>query len=306
MNILITGCRGQLGTEIQKQLKNGFSELGDIPQLFKECEITAIDIDTLDLSDHAEVMKYVGMVRPDIIVNCAAYTNVDGCEVNYDTAFKANAIGVRNLAMAAENVSAKLIHISTDYVFDGKENGRIPRDETGVPNPISAYGSTKYAGENFVKEFCSRYFIIRTAWLYSYYGKNFVKTIFNAAKKYGELEVVNDQFGNPTNAVDLAHEILQLAATEEYGLYHCTCKGTCSWYDFAVKIVQYSGLNASVKPCTSDEYKEKHPESALRPSWSSLDNRMLRCTIGDQTREWDDALKAFFANWDTENGMIGE
>ncbi len=125
------------------------------------------------------------------------------------------------------------MHVSTDYVFSGRENGGIPQDEATIPGPISAYGSTKLMGEKYVEQFCHRHFIVRTAWLYSYYGKNFVKTIVNAGKKFGKLEVVNDQCGNPTNAVDLAHEILQLCVTHEYGLYHCTGEGICSWYDFA-------------------------------------------------------------------------
>ena len=138
---------------------------------------------------------------------------------------------------------------------------------------------------------------------HSYYGKNFVKTIVNAGKKFGKLEVVNDQCGNPTNAVDLAHEILQLCVTHEYGLYHCTGEGICSWYDFASEIIRLSGVDAAVAPCTSEEYKAKHPESADRPKWSALDNRMLRCTVGNDVRDWKDALACFFAHWDGDNGM---
>ena len=168
---------------------------------------------------------------------------------------------------------------------------------------ISAYGSTKLMGEKYVEQFCHRHFIVRTAWLYSYYGKNFVKTIVNAGKKFGKLEVVNDQCGNPTNAVDLAHEILQLCVTHEYGLYHCTGEGVCSWYDFASEIIRLSGVDATVAPCTSEEYKAKHPDSADRPRWSALDNRMLRCTVGNDVRDWKDALACFFTHWDGDNGM---
>ena len=158
-------------------------------------------------------------------------------------------------------------------------------------------------GEKYVEQFCHRHFIVRTAWLYSYYGKNFVKTIVNAGKKFGKLVVVNDQCGNPTNAVDLAHEILQLCVTHEYGLYHCTGEGICSWYDFASEIIRLSGVDAAVAPCTSEEYKAKHPESADRPKWSALDNRMLRCTVGNDVRDWKDALACFFTHWDGDNGM---
>ena len=228
MKLLITGCKGQLGTEIQKQLRLGYSEIGTIPEELQNADVTAIDIDTLDLSDESAVMTYISTLKPDIIINCAAYTNVDGCETNRETAYQANTIVPKNLALAAEANQAKLIHISTDYVFDGKDNGYKPRTETDKPNPISAYGETELQGELFVQQYCTRYFIVRTAWLYSYYGKNFVKTIVNAAKKYGKLEVVNDQLGNPTNASDLAQVLLQLAVTDNYGLYHCTGEGICS------------------------------------------------------------------------------
>ena len=304
--ILITGCKGQLGTEIQKQLRLGHSEIGSIPESLKHAEAVPIDLDTLDLSKLSEVKEYVRNVNPDLIINCAAFTNVDGCETNHDVAFQANALGPRNLAIAAEECGAKLIHVSTDYVFDGKDNGKVPRDESDRPNPISAYGSTKLAGEEFVRAFCSRYFIVRTAWLYSYYGKNFVKTIVNAAKKTGALEVVNDQCGNPTNAADLAHELLQLADTAEYGLYHCTGEGICSWYDFASEIVKDAGIDATVAPISTEGYKQKHPQSADRPAWSALDNRMLRCTIGNEMRDWRTALEEFFRNWDGNNGMKEE
>ena len=154
-----------------------------------------------------------------------------------------------------------------------------------------------------MQQFCRRAFIVRTAWLYSYYGKNFVKTMVNAGRKFGKLEVVNDQLGNPTNAVDLAHVLLQLAVTQEYGVYHCTGEGVCSWYEFAAAIIEEAGIPAPVSPCTSAEYKEKHPEAAERPAWSALDNRMLRCTIGNPVRPWRKALHTFFARWDGENGM---
>ncbi len=303
MKILITGCKGQLGTEIQKQLRLGYSEIGPIPESLQNAEIVAVDLPEVDISKLEPTLAYIAEVAPDVVVNCAAFTNVDGCETMHDVAFQANAVGPRNLAMACEKIGAKLVHVSTDYVFSGRENGGIPLDEADTPNPISAYGSTKVQGERYVQQFCSRFFIVRTAWLYSYYGKNFVKTIYNAGKKFGKLEVVNDQLGNPTNAVDLAHVLLQLAATQEYGIYHCTGEGICSWYDFASAIIANGKVDATVAPCTSPEYKAKHPESADRPAWSALDNRMLRCTIGNPVRPWQEALEVFFQNWDGENGM---
>ncbi len=306
MKILITGCKGQLGMELQKQLRLGYSELGPIPAAYKGAQVTAVDLPEVDISRLESILAYLEELRPDVVMNCAAYTNVDGCETNHDLAFQANAIGPRNLAMGCERVGAKLVHVSTDYVFSGRENGGIALDEAETPGPISAYGTTKLRGERYVEQFCSRAFIVRTAWLYSYYGKNFVKTILQAGKKYVRLEVVNDQLGNPTNAVDLAHVLLQLAVTQEYGVYHCTGEGVCSWYDFAVAIIENGRVEAAVEPCTSAEYKAKHPQAADRPAWSVLDNRMLRCTVGNPVRPWQEALKTFFAHWDGENGMKEE
>lgn len=303
MKIIITGCKGQLGTEIQKQLREGKSEIDSIPDKLKNAMVASVDLPELDISDYDMVDEYIRRQKPDVIINCAAFTNVDGCETNRDAAFKANAIGPRNLAQAAEKNGARLVHVSTDYVFSGVANGEVPQDEATQPNPISAYGSTKLMGEKYVQMFCHRHFIVRTAWLYSYYGKNFVKTIVNAGKKFGKLEVVNDQCGNPTNAVDLAHEILQLCVTHQYGLYHCTGEGVCSWYDFASEIIRLSGVEATVAPCTSEEYKVKHPESADRPAWSALDNRVLRCTVGNDVRDWKQALAVFFEHWDGDNGI---
>ncbi len=303
MKIIVTGCTGQLCTEIIKQLRGGQSAIVPIPEQLLNATVHAVDLPQLDISNYKAVDAFIRRYKPDVIINCAAYTNVDGCEVNHDAAYKANALGPRNLAQAAEKMGSRLVHVSTDYVFSGRENGGIPQDEACLPGPISAYGSTKLMGEKYVERFCHRHFIVRTAWLYSYYGKNFVKTIVNAGKKYGKLEVVNDQLGNPTNAVDLAHEILQLCVTHEYGLYHCTGEGICSWYDFACEIIRLAGVDASVAPCTSAEYKAKHPDSADRPHWSALDNRGLRCSIGNQVRPWQEALACFFQHWDGDNGM---
>ena len=298
MKILITGAAGQLGTELQKQLAAGKSELGALPEVYAGATVRAIDLPELDIADRSATVACITDFAPDVIFNCAAFTNVDGCETQTDAAFRANALGPRNLAMAAEAVGAKLVHISTDYVFSGRPNGGVPLDETAAVGPVSAYGRTKLLGEEYVQRFCSRYFILRTAWLYGYVGKNFVKTMVNAGKKFGKLTVVDDQLGNPTNAVDLAHHMLLLGATEEYGLYHCTGEGVCSWYEFACEIIRLAGVDASVAPCTSDEYAAAHPAAARRPAWSALDNRMLRCTVGNGMRPWRQALEAFFRSWD--------
>ncbi len=298
MKILITGASGQLGTEIQRQLKNGGSALGPVPERLKNATVIATDVAELDITDRDATIAFVRRHQPDTIISCAAFTNVDGCETNPEAAFKVNAIGASNLAQAAERINARLIHVSTDYVFRGE--GNKPLDESERVDPKSVYGKTKALGEEYVKNFCHRYFIVRTAWLYGYAGKNFVKTIVNAGKKFGKLEVVSDQLGNPTNAEDLAHHILQLAVSHDYGVYHCTGEGVCSWYEFASEIIRLSGVDATVAPCTSAEYSAKHPAAADRPAWSALENRMLACTVGNHMRDWKEALADFFAHWNGE------
>ena len=289
VRILVTGSNGQLGSQIINILNKGYAGIGKIPIAYKNAEVIGIDINDIDISNIDEVLNYINKIKPDIIINTAAYTNVDGCEKYYDDAFKVNAIGARNMAIAAEKASSKLIHISTDYVFSG--NAVEPYKEYDIPNPQNVYGKTKLLGENYVSKFCSKYFIVRTAWLYGYNGKNFVKTIIKAAKEKGHLDVVDDQRGNPTNADDLAYHILKIGLTDEYGIYHCTGNGECSWYDFACKIIEYSGLNCDVNPIKSDKLNRK----AKRPFFSSLDNMMLRCTVKDEMRDWQDALKEFIS-----------
>lgn len=295
MNILITGGKGQLGSELSRCFERGYTELGTPDVLKKDNKVVCIDVDELDITDLGAVDSFIGEGRFDAVINCAAYTNVDGCESHKDDAFRVNAIGPRNLAIVCEKYGAKLLHVSTDYVFSG--NGTVPQTECDIPSPKSAYGSTKYMGEQYVREFCSRYFIVRTAWLYGYTGKNFVKTIMNAARKYGKLTVVDDQRGNPTNAADLAHHIIKLIDTEEYGVYHGTGTGECSWYDFAAEIVKKAGIDATVAPCTSAQYASDHPDAADRPAYSSLDNMMFRSTVGDEFRQWQDALDCFMKNY---------
>lgn len=287
MKLLITGGKGQLGCQLKSIIERNSSDIGKLDQRFKDCECKFIDYDELDITNCTDVISYVGAFKPDAIINCAAYTNVDGCENDKDVAFKVNAIGPRNLAIASERYGIKLLHVSTDYVFNGE--GTVPFKEYDIPRPVSVYGKTKLLGEQYVRENCSHYFIIRTAWLYGEWGKNFVYTIMKAAKEKGHLDVVDDQRGNPTYAEDLAHHILKIILTDEYGIYHCTGTGECSWYDFASKIVEYAGINAIVSPMTSD----KLSRAAKRPAYSSLDNMMLRVTSGDEMRPWEEALQSF-------------
>lgn len=287
MKIMITGCHGQLGNELQSILKSMKSEIGPIPEQYRGAEISAVDIDTLDITDTLAVTEFVKSENPDIIINCAAMTNVDGCETMQDVAYKVNAAGVRNLARAAKAVNAKFIHVSTDYVFAG--NGTKPYTEWDIINPQSVYGASKALGEKYALAFNDKTFIVRTSWLYGYIGKNFVKTVRRVIRERGSITVVNDQRGNPTNANDLAHHLLLLGITEEYGIYHCTGEGECAWYEFACEIARLSGFGDAVLPCTSDEYKSP----TKRPEYSSLENLGLKCSVGNFMRDWKAALKDY-------------
>jgi len=290
-NGMIVGCNGQLGTELVTQLTSGHSELGAIPQIYRNIVLTCLDIPQIDITNLERTIAIVEQTRPDLIFNCAAYTNVDACETHEDDAYRVNALGARNLAIAAERVGAKLMHISTDYVFSG--DGTRPYREYDPTCPVSVYGKSKRAGEQFVQTFSSRHFIVRTAWLYGYHGKNFVKAILNKARAEGKVTVVGDQRGNPTNAVDLAYHLLKIAATEEYGVYHCTGNGECSWFDFAAEILRLADFGAEAFSCTSDEY----PSPTKRPAYSSLDHMMLRTTVGDEMRPWQEAIERFLVNY---------
>lgn len=294
MKILITGSHGQLGSELCSILKSGRAGIGVIDSAYKNAAVTAVDIDELDITSCAAVHDLIAQVQPDIIINCAAMTNVDGCEAAFETAMRVNAIGPRNLALAAEKCGAKLVHVSTDYVFQG--DGQKPYCEWDACAPNTVYGKSKLLGEQYVAQQCTRHFIMRTAWLYGLIGKNFVKTMRRLGAANETITVVNDQLGNPTNANDLAYEILKVALTEEYGVYHCTGEGMCSWYDFAVRIMELSGLACKVLPCTTSQYAEKYPASAPRPSYSALRNLMLESTVGNEMREWDTALQEYIKN----------
>ena len=292
MKILITGNKGQLGAELTEILAGMCSEIGPIPEVYKDAEIVGIDIDTLDISDSAALGKFTleHEGRPfDLILNCAAMTNVDACETEFEAAMQGNAIAPGNIARFAEKQGAKLVHISTDYVFDGKAD--TPYTEEDTPSPATVYGGSKLLGELNINDNCSRAFIVRTAWLYGKTGNNFVKTIRKIASEKDRITVVCDQVGNPTNANDLAHHILKIGTGEDYGIYHVTGGGICSWYEFAQEIVRLSGLECEVAPVTTEEY----PRPAPRPAYSAMDHAKLRETVGDEMRPWQEALAAFIA-----------
>ncbi len=290
MKILITGSNGQLGNELKKIIETGQAEIADVSLEIKNSQVITLDIEDLDITNFLVVKEKLKSIKPDVVINCAAATNVDGCESNEDLAFKVNSLGAKNLAIVCEEIKAKIVQVSTDYVFSGKGDKALT--EFDLVSPYSVYGKTKLLGENYVKDFSSKYFIVRTAWLYGYIGHNFVYTMQRLGREKDSLKVVNDQRGNPTHANDLAYHILKLIETEEYGIYHCTGKGECTWYDFAKKIMELSNIECSVNPCSSEEYKTP----AKRPEYSSLDNMMLRCTVGDEMRDWEVALESFIRN----------
>ena len=273
--IIVTGCNGQLGHAVN-DFYAGSSEY--------ECVNT--DVGELDITDVDAVLRFTREVKPYAIINCAAYTNVNMCETETDLAFKINAIGPRNLAIAATDAGAKLVQISTDYVFPGDEDKELTEfDHVG---PVSAYGRGKLAGEEFVKAFAQKYYIIRTAWLYGE-GKNFVRTMMNAAQNNPSVRVVDDQFGSPTSAVELAKCIGHLLPTDNYGLFHGTCEGYCSWADFTEEFYKLAGITTPVQRITTDEF----PTPAKRPAFSKLDNYMLRLTTDFRFADWHDAIAVY-------------
>ena len=280
--IMVTGCNGQLGRAINKEYAKDDVEFINTDVAEGERVIS------LEITDVDAVLALAEKARPDVIINCAAHTNVDACETQWDLAYRINAIGPRNLSIAASKYDIKLIHVSTDYVFPG--TSPKPLTEFDAVDPISAYGKTKLEGENFVKEFAPKHFIFRTAWLYGD-GKNFVKTMLKLSESHDVITVVSDQFGSPTSAAELAKMIHFLEPTENYGTYHATCEGQCSWADFAVEIFKKAGKDTVVKYVTTEEYNSP----AKRPAYSVLDNYMLRLVAGSrfQMAEWKDALDVY-------------
>ena len=275
MKILITGSKGQLGIELLKQLTGS-----------QQVQLIETDVHNLDITNQKQVFSLVEKEKPEAIINCAAYTNVDSCEANESDAYKVNALGARNMAAAAYKLNAKIVQVSTDYVFDG--TGNTPKREYEKTNPNSVYGKSKEYGEVLVRNTNPRHFIVRTAWLYGE-GNNFVRTMLKLAQDKKEISVVNDQFGSPTSTVDLAKCIINLIHTESYGTYHATCEGQCSWYDFARKIFEIKGLDIKVNPITSEELNRPAP----RPKFSVLDNFMLKLTGLNSFRSWEEAIKEY-------------
>lgn len=226
-----------------------------------------------------------------LVINVAAKTNVDDCENNEYQAYTVNVCGLRLVAQETVRRGSVLLHVSTDYVFPGTDP--TPRKETDSVCPINAYGRTKWAGEVFVRALCPKHFIVRTAWLYGLHGKNFVKTILKTARETGRISVVADQYGSPTFANDLAGALLQLAQTDQYGTYHCTNAGVCSWFELASAAVDIAGIPCEKEAITTEEYRRRFPQSARRPMYSALDNTKIAGVLGKPLRPWWEALEEF-------------
>ncbi|SFA49032.1 dTDP-4-dehydrorhamnose reductase [Parageobacillus thermantarcticus] len=275
MKVVVTGAKGQLGTDLVHLLAD------------RGYEVYGYGREELDITNFDQVKQVISEFNPDVVIHAAAYTKVDLAESEPDQAFLVNAYGTRNVAVASEAVEAKLVYISTDYVFDGTAN--VPYNEFAPTNPLSVYGKSKLAGERFVRDLHSKFFIVRTSWVYGKHGNNFVKTMLKLAQERDELMVVHDQVGCPTYAVDLANCILELIQTEKYGVYHVSNSGHCSWYEFAKAIFEEAGIEIKVNPCTTKDF----PRPAPRPAYSVFKHMALKLNGFSEMREWREALKEF-------------
>ncbi|MFB3161114.1 dTDP-4-dehydrorhamnose reductase [Neobacillus sp. 179-J 1A1 HS] len=277
MKVVVTGAAGQLGQDVLLELER------------KNHQAFGVDRQQLDITNEEDVLAFISKVKPDVILHCAAYTNVDAAEENEDAAYQVNAAGTENLAKAAKLNGSKVIYISTDYVFDGTANEPYEVDEP--TQPLGAYGRTKLAGEQLLQKHLDEFFIVRTAWVFGVYGNNFVKTMIRLGKERGEVGVVHDQVGSPTYTVDLAKFMVELMETDKYGIYHATNSGVCSWYEFAVEIFKQANMNVTVNPLTSDQF----PRPAARPKYSVLSKKMIEQQGLKPLRDWKEALAAYLA-----------
>jgi len=280
LRILLIGANGQLGSDLLK--------------LSGAHEVVARTHQELDIADVGKVQEEVRRVQPDVIINTAAFHKVDVCETEIGRAFEVNACGVRNLALAAREVAATLVHFSTDYVFEG--NSSQPYTEEDIPNPINAYGVSKLAGEKLVRYLWSKSFVIRTCGLYGHAGSsgkggNFVEMMLSKALRGESIRVVSDQRLTPTSTRELARKVIDLISTNHYGLYHVTSNGECSWYEFARAIFELKSITANLSPTTSREFNA----AAGRPAYSVLQNRRLQHLGMDDLRDWRQALEEYLS-----------
>lgn len=292
MKYLITGASGQLGYDVKRDL---------LSRGVAEADIATPRAAEMDIADAEAVENYVENFRPDVIIHCAAYTNVDGAESDAEVCRKINADGTRNLVQAAAKVGAKIIYISTDYVFDG-ENSE-PYEVDAEPNPQSVYGQTKYEGELAVRAY-PKHFIVRTAWVFGINGRNFVKTMLKVAQGREEVSVVDDQFGSPTYTVDLARFLVDLSESDKYGTYHATNEGFCSWAEFTEEIYRNAGVKTKVKHVSTEEYAAiaGHPQ-AKRPHYSKLSKDAIGQNGFMRLPSWQDATKRYITELKKEGEL---
>jgi dTDP-4-dehydrorhamnose reductase len=277
MKILVTGVNGQLGHDVIDVLTaRGITCKG-------------VDIADFDLTNQEAVSSYIRDYAPTAVIHCAAYTAVDRSEDDKDLCYAVNVTGTENIARICKEIQAKMIYVSTDYVFDGK--GDVPFETDSLKDPQGHYGHTKSLGEDKVREYLSDYFIVRTAWVFGINGNNFVKTMIRLGKERNELSVVSDQFGSPTFSADLAVLLCDMIVTDKYGVYHATNEGFCNWYEFAQAIMKEAGLTTKVLPVTSEQY----PTKAVRPLNSRLSKKSLDDAGFNRLPTWQDALTRYAA-----------
>jgi len=275
MKVLVTGANGQLGYDVVKKLEE------------ENIEYYGATREDFDLTNEKETKDFVLNYEPNIIVHCAAYTNVDQAEVERELCYQVNVEGTKYVAEAAKVLDAKMLYISTDYVFDGQ--GEAPFEVTDQPNPINYYGETKYQAEKLIQNILDKYFIVRTSWLFGEHGDNFVKSMLKLGKERDEISVVADQYGSPTYTGDLAKLIVEIIKTDKYGIYHATNEGFCSWYEFAKEIFKVASIDVKVKSVSSDEFDTK----AERPSNSRLSKKRLNKNGFKLLVDYQNALECF-------------
>lgn len=275
MKVLITGAKGQLGSILEQKLS-------------ESSIVKAFSSKQLDITQEDKVFECIASERPNVVINCASYNKVDQAEDDRLNAEAVNTIAVGHLAEACNHMRSKLVHISTDFVFDGNKN--IPYVESDIPNPLNYYGQTKLAGEKILSKFCEDFLLIRTSWLYSGLPNNFVHAITKLAMQREQIRVVNDQVGTPTNAYELADQLINLIGIGASGLFHCSGEGQCSWYEFARAIVEREKITCDIIPVSTKEYGQK----VIRPAFSVLDNSLLKETTGKSMSIWQDSLENYY------------
>lgn len=276
MKVLVTGYNGQLGYDVIKALNS------------RSIECKGVDLQDFDITDKAQTMEYVKGYNPDAVIHCAAYTAVDRAEDDEEECYRVNVIGSENLAIVCKEIDAKMLYVSTDYVYGGK--GETPFETTDETDPKSVYGRTKLEGENVVRKYLDKYFVVRTSWVFGINGNNFVKTMLRLGAERDFLNVVDDQIGSPTYTPDLARLICDLIKTDKYGIYHGTNENYCSWAEFAAEIMKLGERNCEIKPISSSEY----PVKAERPLNSRLSKACLDRAGISRLPTWQNALVRYF------------